>query len=130
MLCSTTPASAAATITPASMVWSSEPISSSSVNVTAAIGALNAAAIPAAMPTDVMRRLFTGLSRAMRDRKLLTPAQICTVGPSTPRLAPLPSCIVHKTNLPSVSFSVIAPKRNVKAALTCGMPLPAAAGTQ
>ena len=51
-LCSTTAASAAATITPESMVWSRLPISSSSVKVTAAMGALKAAAIPAAMPTD------------------------------------------------------------------------------
>ena len=81
MLCSTTAASAAATITPESMVWSRLPISSSSVKVTAAMGALKAAAMPAAMPTEVMRFWFFGLSRAMRARKLLTPAQICTVGP-------------------------------------------------
>ena len=90
MLCSTTAASAAATITPESMVWSRPPISSSSVKVTAAIGALKAAAMPAAMPTEVIRRLFSGLSRATRARILLTPAQICTVGPSTPSDAPRP----------------------------------------
>ena len=90
MLCSTTAASAAATITPESIVWSRLPISSSSVNVTAAMGALKAAAMPAAMPTEAMRRRFLGLSRATRARKLLTPAQICTVGPSTPSDAPLP----------------------------------------
>ncbi len=73
------------------MVWSRLPISSSSVKVTAAMGALKAAAMPAAMPTDVMRLLFFGLSRAARARKLLTPAQICTVGPSTPSDAPVPS---------------------------------------
>ena len=130
MLCSTTAASAAATITPESMVWSRLPISSSSVKVTAAMGALKAAAMPAAMPTEVMRFWFAGLSRAIRAKKLLTPAQICTVGPSTPSDAPLPSCSAHSTNLPTVSFMVMAPARKVYAVFTWGMPLPAAAGTQ
>ena len=66
----------------------------------------------------------------MRARKLLTPAQICTVGPSTPSDAPLPNCNAHSTNLPIVSFIVMAPERKVYAAFTWGMPLPAAAGTQ
>ena len=52
----------------------------------------NIGAVLAAMPTEAMRFWFVGLSRAMRARKLLTPAQICTVGPSTPSDAPLPSC--------------------------------------
>ncbi len=73
---STTAASAAATITPESMVWSRLPISSSSVKVTAAMGALNAAAMPAAMPTEVIRRQFSGLSLAMRASMLLTPEQM------------------------------------------------------
>ncbi len=94
------------------------------------MGALKAAAMPAAMPTEAMRLLFTGLSRATRARKLLTPAQICTVGPSTPSDAPLPNWKAHSTNLPMVSLIVMAPKRNVYAVFTCGMPLPAAAGTQ
>ncbi len=111
ILCSTTAASAAATITPESMVWSRLPISSSSVKVTAAMGALKAAAMPAAMPTEAMRFWFIGLSRAMRARKLLTPAQICTVGPSTPSDAPLPSCSAQSTNFPTVSFMVMAPAR-------------------
>ena len=54
----------------------------------AAMGALKAAAMPAAMPTEVMRRQFLGLSLARRASKLLTPEQMCTVGPSTPSDAP------------------------------------------
>jgi hypothetical protein len=65
-------------------------MSSSSVNVMEAIGALNAAAMPAAIPTLAMRRRYMGLSRAERASRLLTPAQICTVGPSRPSDAPEP----------------------------------------
>ena len=129
-LFSTTAASAAATITPASMVWSRSPISSSSVNVTAAMGALKAAAMPAAMPTDAMRRQFFGLRRNARASRLLTPAQICTVGPSRPSDAPDPICSAHKMNLPAVSLNGASPKRSAYATFTCGMPLPAAPGTQ
>ena len=100
---------AAATITPESMVWSRSPTSSSMVNVTAAIGALKAAAIPAAIPTDVMRRRYWGFNLAARASRLLTPAQICTVGPSRPSDAPEPIWTAHRTNLPMVSRSVINP---------------------
>ena len=51
-------------------------MSSSSVKVIAAMGALNAAAMPAAIPTDAIRLQFVGLRRAARARRLLTPAQM------------------------------------------------------
>ena len=130
MECSTTAASAAATITPESIVWSRSPISSSSVNVMAAIGALKAAAMPAAIPTDVMRRQFCGLSRAALAIRLLTPAQIWTVGPSRPSDAPEPIWKAQSTNLPMVSRRDTSPERSAKATFTWGMPEPAAAGTQ
>jgi len=118
MECSTTAESAAATMTPESMVWSRSPISSSSVKVTAAMGALKAAAIPAAMPTEAMRRVFLGLSRASLASMLLTPAQTCTVGPSSPREAPEPICTAHSTNLPTVSRTVTYPERSAYATFT------------
>ena len=90
MLRSTTAARAAATITPDSMVWSRSPMISSRVKVTAAMGALKAAAIPAATPTDAMRRRFCRERLAIRPSRLEMPAQICTVGPSRPSEAPLP----------------------------------------
>ena len=112
MECSTTAARAAATITPESIVWFRSPISSSSVKVTAAMGALKAAAMPADMPTEAMRRRFSGLSRAARANMLLTPAQTCTVGPSRPSEAPDPIWMAHRTNLPTVSLIVTKPKRS------------------
>jgi hypothetical protein len=45
------------------------------------------------MPTEAIRLRFVALSRAARASKLLTPAQICTVGPSSPNDAPEPICI-------------------------------------
>ena len=45
------------------------------VNVTAAMGALNAAAIPAAAPTGMRRRSALGETRVRRPRALATPAQ-------------------------------------------------------
>ncbi len=130
IVCSITADSADATITPVSIVWSRSPISSSSVNVIAAIGALNAAAIPAAIPTDVSRRWFTGPSPAARASMLLTPAHICTVGPSSPSDAPDPICKAHRKNFPTVSRTVTRPFRSANATFTCGIPLPAAAGAR
>jgi len=95
------------------MVWSKSPISSSSVKVTAAMGALNAAAMPAAMPTEAIRREFLGPSRASRESMLLTPAQTCTVGPSRPSEAPEPIWMAQRTNLPIVSRTVTRPLRSV-----------------
>ena len=77
--------------------------------VTAAMGALKAAAMPAAIPTDVIRLRYCGFNLAARASRLLTPAQICTVGPSRPSDAPDPICTAHRTNLPMVSRRVISP---------------------
>src|SRR5579863_1221740 len=96
----------------------------------AAMGALKAAAIPADIPTDVIRRRYWGRSLAARASRLLTPAQIGTVGPSRPSDAPDPIWKAQRMNLPTVSRRVISPYRSVNATFTWGMPLPAAAGAQ
>jgi hypothetical protein len=69
--------------------------------------------MPAAMPTEVIRRVFLGPSRTSRASMLLTPAQTCTVGPSRPSEAPDPIWRAHKTNLPIVSRTVTMPFRRV-----------------
>ena len=78
---SMTAASAAATTTPDSTVWSRLPTISSMVKVTAAMGALKAAAMPAAAPTGMSRRRFCG-DRARRPSAVATPRRS---GPSAPR---------------------------------------------
>ncbi len=100
------------------------------VNVTAAMGALKAAAMPAAAPTGMRRRMVFGDTPTTRPRELATPAQICTVGPSRPSDEPEPSCSAPTTNLANESRRRRRPPRNAKATLTCGMPLPRALGTR
>ncbi len=95
-------ASAAATMTPESTVWSRSPTTSSTVNVTAAIGALKAAAMPAAAPTGSSRLKWSRESAAARPSRLAMPAQICTVGPSRPSDAPEPICKMPTKNFPTV----------------------------
>ena len=126
---SITAASAAATMTPESTAWSRLPTTSSMVNVTAAMGALKAAAMPAAAPTGMSRRRAFGETPVMRPRRLAMPAQICTVGPSRPSDEPEPSWRAPTKNLPSESRMRRRPPRTAKAILTCGMPLPRALGT-
>jgi len=59
---------------------------SSSVKVTAAMGALNAAAIPAATPTAAMRRWLWPRQPMRREaKKLEMAAQIARLGPLAPR---------------------------------------------
>ena len=126
---SMTAASAAATTTPESTAWSSEPTISSMVKVTAAMGALKAAAMPAATPTGSRRRaLFAGRPVA-RASRLVAPAQICTVGPSRPSEAPEPICRLARKNFPKASRKRTRPPSSAKAAFTCGMPEPRAPGT-
>jgi hypothetical protein len=62
------------------------------VKVTAAIGALKAAAMPAATPTGMSLRVLEGGSDVARDSTLAVAAQMCTVGPSRPSDAPAPIC--------------------------------------
>ncbi len=76
MLRSTAAATAAATTIHARTAWSKSPTTSSIVNVTAAIGALKAAAIPAAAPTGRSRLRLSRYSAAARPNVLATPAQI------------------------------------------------------
>ena len=117
-------------MTPESTVWSSLPTISSIVNVTAAIGALNAAAMPAAAPTGIRRRtvLRRDAGRA-RPSELAMPAQICTVGPSRPSDEPVPICSAPRKNLPTRRASARRPPFAANATFTCGMPLPRAFGT-
>jgi hypothetical protein len=76
---------------------------SSRVKVTAAMGALNAAAIPAATPTDAILRWLWREREKTLANTLEIPAQICTVGPSRPNDPPLPICTIPRTNLPIAS---------------------------
>ena len=90
---------AANTMEPSTRAFRS-PTSSSSVKVTAAIGVLNAAARAAAQPTGTSactRRLF---SENVSPIQLAAPEQICTVGPSRPRLEPEPMLRTPMRNLP------------------------------
>jgi hypothetical protein len=66
--------------------------------------------------------------RARRPSADATPAQICTVGPSRPRDAPLPIWIVETKNLPAASRRRTRPAFRPYDAFTCGMPLPRAFG--
>src|ERR1051326_4028768 len=78
-------------------------------NVTAAMGALNAAAIPAAAPTGKSRLRLSRESAAACPRLLAMPAQICTVGPSRPSDDPEPICNTPTRNLPTDSFKGTRP---------------------
>ena len=76
---------------------------SSSANVTAAIGVLKAAAMAAAAPTG---NWFICLRRGIENIREMTfdsAAQICTVGPSRPRLAPEPTQSAEITALPAAT---------------------------
>jgi hypothetical protein len=109
MLRSTTAANAAATTTPPRTVASRAPKSSSITKVTAAIGALKAAAIPAAAPTGTSRRWLLGDSANARPIPLATVEQICTVGPSRPSEEPVPMATLASTNFAAASRSRGAP---------------------
>jgi len=81
-----TAASTIAPRTPALQV----PITSSITKITEEMGALKAAAMPAAAPTGMRRRRLRGERLPKRPRVLARPQQICTVGPSRPNDAPDP----------------------------------------
>ena len=77
------------------------PITSSSVNSTAAIGVLNAAASAAAAPIGTSARTLRGESPSRRPSTEAIPALTCTDGPSRPSAMPLASVMEHMLNLPS-----------------------------
>jgi len=91
-----TAASTIAPSTPALQV----PITSSITNRTAEIGALNAAAKPAAAPTGAIRRSFSCDSRKLRPISDAIPAPISSDGSSGPSDCPLPIASAHAINFP------------------------------
>jgi len=127
-LCSITAANAAATTTPERTVWSRPPTISSTVKVTAAIGALKAAATPAAAPTGNSRRTLRGARANHLPMAHERAAHMCTVGPSRPSEAPAPTCRAVMTNFAAPSRRRTRSVCTAYAAFTCGMPLPRAAG--
>src|SRR5581483_1537481 len=104
------------------------PITSSSVNSTAAIGVLNAAASAADAPIGTRSLMRAGLNPNRRPRTDAIPAPTCTDGPSRPRAIPLASESDEHPNYPSTVRKRISPPWINSAVLVCGMPLPRALG--
>jgi hypothetical protein len=104
------------------------PNTSSSVNSTAAMGVLNAAASAADAPTGRSAFTLLVLSPSLRPRTDAMPAETCTDGPSRPSAMPLASEIADMLNLPSTVRMEMKPSRTKSAVLVCGMPLPRAFG--
>ena len=69
-------------------------------NNTAVMGALKAAANPAAAPTGAMRRNFSRDSFRRRPSAEARPAPICSAGSSGPSDCPLPIASALVMNLP------------------------------
>ena len=127
--CSTTAARAAATMTPESIVWSRSPISSSSVNVTAAIGALNAAAMPADMPTEAIRRQLGGWAGGARQHAAHACANLDGRALQAERCAGA-DLKRAKNEFADRLANGDEPVAQRVATFTWGMPLPAAAGAK
>src|SRR4051812_23366502 len=105
-------------------------MTSSIANVIAAIGVLNAAAIPAAAPTEISALTTRDGRRVALPTAAPIAAQIWTVGPSRPIENPDPIESAPRTNLPTtVRSDSWGPGPNTYAVLTSGMPLPRANGT-
>jgi len=111
--------------------------SSSMANITPASGALNAAAMPAAPPaTSRPCSDIPGCSGSQRRACCITPAAICTDGPSRPLASPPSSEPAVSTALATLRRSDTNWGRSVVAtagssvAITCGMPEPAAPGAK
>src|SRR5438093_13660391 len=95
---------AAMTIEPRGLAAALDRISSR-VKVTAAIGVLNAAAKPAAAPTGIkFRRLRREIAK-IRPNSDAMAAQICTEGPSRPKLAPVPIFKADRTILAGMTLA-------------------------
>ena len=95
----TTLETAASTIAPSTPALH-VPITSSITNSTAEIGALNAAASPAAVPTGAIKRSFSCESRRLRPISDAIPAPISSEGSSGPSDCPLPMASAHTKNFP------------------------------
>ena len=102
--------------------------SSSMAKTTPAMGALKAAARPAAAPLDM--RKFRALKgrRARSPNACPTEAPICTEGPSLPMVRPPPSVSRPPMNLPGSTRRHGTRSRPASCAETCGMPLPEMSG--
>src|SRR5262249_13386550 len=86
----------------------------------------NAAARPAAAPVAApTRRFCLGSPTIPASNDPAAPAS-CTLGPSRPRLAPPPICTAPARNFTQSTRNRTEPKTFQKAALSGGMPLPAA----
>jgi hypothetical protein len=83
------------------------PITSSITNRIAEIGALNAAARPAAAPTGAKRRRRSRESPIRRLTKEAIPAPICREGSSGPREWPPPMPMAAVINLPTMVLKEI-----------------------
>ena len=76
------------------------PITSSITKSTAEIGALKAAASPAAAPTGAIKRTFSRERCSRRPSADAIPAPICSEGSSGPSDWPLPMASAHIRNFP------------------------------
>src|SRR6185437_1692882 len=85
------------------------PITSSITNRIAEIGALNAAARPAAAPTGANNRSFDRESPTRRPISEATPAPICNEGSSGPSDCPLPIASADRKNFPTTVRTEIYP---------------------
>jgi hypothetical protein len=109
--------------------------SSSIANTTPASGALNAAAMPAAPPAmSKLCALTTDRPGNQRRALCMTPAAICTDGPSRPNDSPASRPHAVSTALAPVNrietkrLRLLSSTEVSRAAITCGMPEPAAPG--
>ena len=77
------------------------PMTSSITNSTAVMGALKAAARPAAAPTGATSRSRSFESFSQRPSAEASPAPICSAGSSGPSDCPLPMASALRTNFPT-----------------------------
>jgi hypothetical protein len=94
------------------------------------IGALNDAAIPPAAPAAMSARFCSSLRANARPRVDPTEPPICTIGPSRPPAAPVPSDVAAATSLPRVTEGRIRPPCRAIDSMTWATPPPRASGSQ
>src|SRR5665213_3742099 len=104
------------------------PITSSMTKRIAEIGALNAAARPAAAPTGAKMRRRALESPSLRLMREATPAPICNEGSSGPSEWPPPIARAESRNLPHTVRKEIYPLWIYIAAFVWLMPLPLTSG--
>ncbi len=128
------PASTMAAMSSPLLRCSSRRESSSIANMTPASGALKVAAIPAAPPATSRPCELTPRWRGSHPRACsMTPAAICTEGPSRPIASPASMLPAVNPILASETRSDTSRRRRrappvCSAAITCGMPDPAVPG--